>query len=216
MLIVFGTRFCGKIATVNDQWVESKFFSIMFIPIFPVSSMFVTGSEFRSRRGFEIGVNATSVKAVYGRLLSMAPAVLFFFLAYAGINDYYSSTVTNIVYLLLALLCTALCIYFYFYYGKAKPGDISLRNKMGTLTGYYAMPHWFDYGELRNMFGTLEFKYKQLYPDSNWKADLNSSLIPNEKRMLLFGLALFNCMVYDIPENDELFSKADQLNLSAG
>ncbi|MGY4537877.1 hypothetical protein ACVW0P_002296 [Mucilaginibacter sp. UYNi724] len=212
MLIVFGTRFCGKVASVNNQWVESKFFSIMFVPIFPVSSMFVTGSEFRSRSGFQIAVNSKSVKAVYGRLLTMGFAAWFLFIAYVGFMDYGDSHLTNaIIFLLLGVISSALCVYFYFYYGKATTTDIVLRNKIGQLIGYFALPHWLDYAELKNMLGSLELQYKQKYPNNNWKTDLLGNTIEPDKHKLLFGLALFNCMVYDLPENDELYAKADQL-----
>ncbi len=75
----------------------------------------------------------------------------------------------------------------------------------------YALPHYFDYGTLRNMLKDFELKYKNAFPDSNWKDDLQSKHLDQDKAKLLFGLALFNCMVYDMPENDELYAKADQL-----
>jgi len=167
MIVVFGTRFCGKVAAVNNQWVESKFFSIMFIPIFPVGSMFVTNSKFRSRNGFQIAVNAQSVKAVYGRILSLIFSGLFFYLAADNFGSYDRDPIKMIVYLLLGILLGGLCVYFYLYYGKPSPDDVALRNRMGALTSYYAMPHWFDYPQLRNMLGALELKYKQKYPDSD-------------------------------------------------
>lgn len=212
MVIVFGTRFCGKIAQHNGHWIESKFFSIMFVPLFPVGSMFVTGSSFRERQGFSINVNKKSVIAVYARLFSMFFAGYFLFCAYADFLDRHTDWLTVFaMHLLLGLLFAALCIYFYFFFGKATDEDIVLRNKMGHLTGYYILPHLFDYGQLRNMLGSLELTYKQKYPDTNWKDDLKNGSIEPQKYMLLFGLALFNCMVYDIPENDELFAIADQL-----
>ncbi|MFC0515123.1 hypothetical protein ACFFGT_12970 [Mucilaginibacter angelicae] len=184
----------------------------MFIPIFPVGSMFVTGSEFRKRKGFQIAVNGKSVIAVYGRILSLMFAGWFLFMAYDYFTGYMASQMGNaITYLIPGLIFSALCIYFYFHYGKAKPNDILLRNKMGRLTGYYALPNWFDYGDLRNMLGSFESEYKQKYPDGNWKADLQSDKVEPNKHMLLFGLALFNCMVFDSPENDQLYFRADQL-----
>ena len=210
MLITFGTRFCGKVATVNDQWIESKFFSIMFIPIFPLGSMFVTGSEFRSREGFNIGVSALSVKAVYGRMLSMGLAAWFLFLGFDGFRGYGGSQANAFTYLLLGALMSALCVYFYLYYGKASLDDVLLRNKMGRLTGYYALPHWFDYSTQRNMLGSLELQYQKKFPNDNWKADLRDGTADAGKYQLLFGLALFNCIVYDLPENDELFARADE------
>lgn len=85
MIVVFGTRFCGKVAA---QWVESKFFSVMFIPIFPVGSMFVTNADFRRRQGFTMAVNAQSVKAVYGRMFSLIFSVWFLFLAADNYGSY--------------------------------------------------------------------------------------------------------------------------------
>ena len=212
MLIVFGTRFCGKIASVNNQWIESKFFSVMFVPIFPVGSMFVTGSEFRSRKGFSMGINAQSVKAVYGRLFSLIFAAWFLFLAYAGSGGYgpnrFSGTLLN---LFLGILFTLLCLYFYFYYAKATPEDVVLRNKVGHITGYYALPHWFDYYVLKNTFEKLQAQYQKAFPGSNWKGDLQGQGFDNDRCKLLFGLALFNYMVFDMPENDELYALADRL-----
>jgi hypothetical protein len=211
MMIIFGTRFCGKVATVNNQWVESKFFSIMFIPIFPVDSMFVTNLKFRNRNGFNIGVNAQSVKAVYGRILGLIFSAWFLYLAFDSQSSYEGSPLKTIAYLLLGLLFAGLCVYFYLYYGKPGPDDIALRNRVGALTGYYALPQWFEHSQLKNMLGTLELKYKQKYPDTDWKTDLQSDTIDRHKHMLLFGLALFNSMVHDLPGNDELYAKADQL-----
>jgi hypothetical protein len=215
MVIVFGTRFCGKIAQHNGHWIESKFFSIMFVPLFPVDSMFVTGASFRERQGFSIAVNKKSVFAVYGRILSMFFAGYFLFSAYVYFAESYMDWIAGFAtHLTLGLAFAALCVYFYFFFGKATDEDIVLRNKMGHLTGYYILP-LFDYGQLRNMLGSLELTYKQKYPDTNWKDDLKSGNIEPQQHMLFFGLALFNCMVYDIPENDELFAIADKLTISS-
>ncbi|GAA4319782.1 hypothetical protein GCM10023149_18690 [Mucilaginibacter gynuensis] len=205
MIIAFGTGFFGKISNVNDNWIETKFFTIMFLPIFPLTSMFVTGSEFRSRRGFEIDLVGKSVFATYARLFSFLLAAWFFFMAYD--NSYYSVSET-ITYIVAGLLFAAAWVYFCFFYGKASAEDVELRIKIGTVAGIYALPNWLDYNDLRNMLGTSELKYKQQYPDSNWKQELAGDAIAPEKYKLLFALALFNCMVYDLPENDELYKKA--------
>lgn len=211
MIILFGTRFCGKVAAVNNQWVESKFFSVMFIPIFPVSSMFVTNSKSKSRNGFNIGVNSHSVKAVYGRILSLLFSAWFLYLAFDSSGSYEDNPIKTVAYLLLGLLLASLCMYFYLYYGKPNSGDVALRNRIGAITGYYALPHWFDHSQLNDMLSALELKYKQKYPDCDWKTDLQCDTIDRHKHILLFVLALFNCMVYDLPENDRLYTKADTL-----
>jgi len=213
MIITFGTHFYGKVAEHNGQWIESKFFSVMFIPIFPLSSIYVTRSEFNKRAGFNMDLNNTSVAAAYGRLLSFIVAALFLFLSYAAWqNSGYSDNKTGIVlFPVLAIASAVLWTYFCFFYGKATPADITMRNKVGLLTGFYALPHWFEYYQLTVFLKSFEEKYKLMYPNDDWKADLAGANIPNEKHKLLFGIALFNCMVNNKPENDELYAKADAL-----
>lgn len=213
MIITFGTRFYGKVAEHNGQWIESKFFSVMFIPIIPVSSMYVTKSEFNKRMGFNMDLNNMSVTATYGRLLSFIGAA---FCLYAGNGvwqNFYGSDGDHIrtFFSVLAVACAALWVYFFFFYGKPKPADAVMRNKVGLLTGFYALPHWFEYYQLTSYLKAFQDKYKLMYPDGDWKADLAGNNVPEEKHKLLFGIALFNCMVNNLPENDELYAKADTL-----
>ncbi|WP_207422648.1 hypothetical protein [Desertivirga brevis] len=49
------------------------------------------------------------------------------------------------------------------------------------------------------------------YPDSDWQSDLQSTKPDQEKIPHLYAIALFNCMVYDLPENEQLYFKADSL-----
>lgn len=211
MFITFGTNFYGKVATVKGHWIETKFFTVMFVPIFPLNSMYVTGSEFRKRSGFTIALNNKSIIAVYSRLLSFIIAGWFLFWAYESATSYYGEAAGAVKSLILGLLFAAAWVYFAFYYGKATEADIAMRTKVGSVTGLYALPHWFDYPELRNMLGGFQLQYKTKYPDGDWKADLNNDNPAPEKYKLLYALALFNCMAYNLPENDELYAKADAL-----
>lgn len=213
MIITFGTRFYGKVAEHNGQWIESKFFSVMFIPIIPVSSIYVTRSEFNKRAGFNMDLNNTSVTATYGRLLSFIGAAFFLWASNGSWRYTYQGDdkMLSMILIGLAVACAALWVYFFFFYGKSKPADIVMRNKVGLLTGFYALPHWFEYYQLTQFHTSFQNKYKLAYPDGDWKADLAEGNVPAEKHKLLFGLALFNCMVNNKPENDELYAKADAL-----
>jgi len=210
MFITYGTGFFGKVAKVNNQWVETKFFTLMFLPIFPLGSMFVTGSEFRKRKGFDIATDKKSIIATYARLFTFIIAGWFFFSGYALENFYYAQTTQYTCY---AIGCAfaALWIYFSFYFGKATEADALFRNKVGSITGIYAMPHWFEHYQLKNMLNTFASEYKRKYPDTDWKLDLENDNVADEKHSILYGLALFNCMVYDIPDNDKLYQIADGL-----
>jgi uncharacterized membrane protein YuzA (DUF378 family) len=217
MFITFGTRFYGKVANVNGQWVETKFFSVMFLPIFPLMSFYVTGSEYNKRRGFDIAMHKTSVIAAYSRLIFFILSGWMLFLAYVSFTNYFGGSKSSaIIYVILGLAFAAAWVYFCFYYGKATLADMETRNKVGSVTGFYALPHWFDYPQLRNMLKSFQLDYKQKFPDSNWKADLMEDKVDPEKRELLFAIALFNCMVYDLPENDELYARADSVYALTG
>lgn len=206
MIITFGSGFYGKIASVNNQWIETKFFGIMFVPLFPLSSMFVTGSEFRSRRGMEIPLNNKSIAATYARLFSFLIAAWFIYMTAAS-----NENTSIIKFLILSIIFFSAWIYFCFFYGRATGADYILRMKMGVITGLYVMPQWLDYMQIKNMLSDFEHIYKSKYPDHYWKADLQNDKTDPEKFPLLFAIALFNCMVYDLPENDELYIKADAL-----
>lgn len=212
MVITFGTRFCGRIATVNNQWIETKFFHILFIPLFPVGSMFVTQSGYQKRNGFDMGVNSKSVIAVYGRIASMLLGAWFLFWAYAAFSEpYLIGQVNPFIPLILGIVAVAACIYFYRSYGKANDNDIRLRTRVVKLTGFYALPNWFDTIDLLNMISALEAKFKQQYPETDWKDEIKNGTLTNGNALLVYGLALLNCVMYDTPENDELYAEADRL-----
>jgi hypothetical protein len=208
MIFFFGSAFYGKVGTYNDQWIETKFFHFMFIPLFPVSSIYVTGSDFRSRSGLDIGTNGKSIRATYARLFTAAIAVITFYLGF--LPDIFD---TNFKLLMLTTSVTTavLWVYFCFFYGKAKKSEYPMRDKVGSITGFYALPHMFDHAYLFMKFEDFEKKYRILYPGDNWKADLMTGGVNPERYQMLYALALFNFMVDDEPENDTFYAKADAL-----
>jgi len=215
MSLVFGSGFFGKTAQFNEQWVETKFFHVWFIPLFPLSSMFVTGSKFRQRSGFNLALDKKSVIATYCRLL-FSILTLYYLSKLVWADDILfvapeEAQKIMIFNLLKALFYAALVIYFFFFYGKASEEDRLVRTKMGSVTGLYAMPHWFSFEMADTFLTSLEAQYKLSYPDSDWKIDLMHRTVSTEQIPLLYGLATFNCMVHDLPENEQLFYKADKL-----
>lgn len=210
MLVAFGSGFYGKIANYQEQWIETKFFHVMFIPLFPVGSMFVTDSGFRQRSGVDIPTHTTSVLAVYARLFTglLAAFMLYDVFSQYGTGFFYDARYLSYI---ITLFAVGGWIYFCFIFGKASPDDIQMRKKVNSITGMYALPHWLDHSYLWTMLDAFEKRYKEKYPDSNWKEDLNKLNLNNDQCRNLFGIALFNCMVNNLPENDELYIKADSL-----
>lgn len=212
MRIVFGTGFYGKVGKLNNQWIETKFVHLFFVPIFPTGSMLVTNSEFRKRRGLQLPTNKKSVISVYASMFTFLMGVFFWF----SLTDTYYETVEaarwgHIWGWAKLILCAAAWVYFFFFYGKATKEEIAVRTKVGQSMGYYAKPEWFDYAESKSILTTLSINYMSRYPGQDWKTDLKNGTSDLQQQRLLFALALFNCMVYDVPENDELYFKADQL-----
>src|SRR4051812_48307842 len=112
--MVIGTAFLGKVKEVNKQWVETKFF-ILGLPLFPLSSMLVTSSNFRSRQGMHIPLNSTSVIAGYGRLLTFLLGLILFVF---GLSNPERDSINTILAVIGAALL-ALWFFLYFKFGKA-------------------------------------------------------------------------------------------------
>jgi hypothetical protein len=208
MLIVFGTTFNGRIASHEGQRIETQFFSVMFVPIFPLKSMFVTEAGFRKRNGFEMDLQTKSVLATYARTVTTGLAA--FFIWNSFIEPYFSSA-DLFFNKIMALVFTGLAVYFWVFFGKASAGQKAMRNKVASITGIYAEPHWIEFYRQMELLKAFEIQYNQLYPGMDWKDVLTNGNPPAEQHKLLYGLALFNCMINDTPANDELYARADSL-----
>jgi hypothetical protein len=192
MLIVFGTTFNGRIASHEGQRIETQFFSVMFVPIFPLKSMFVTEAGFRKRNGFELDLHMKSIAAAYARVLSMMLAI--FFLWVAVFDPFYDAS-SYLFFRTMSVVAIGVVIYFWFFFGRANAAQKALRNKVASITGIYAEPHWIEYYRQMELLKAFEIQYSQLYPGTDWKDVLTNGNPPAEQHKLLYGLALFNCMI---------------------
>lgn len=205
MVIIFGTAFLGKVKTLNNQCIETKFFCF-FVPLFPINSMLVTSSGWNNRQGIEIPLNSISVISVYARLVSFIVAISNWIFYYSSTSMYYQDTSLP----WSALIFSALCIYFCFFFGKSTKLENEQRNKMGKAIGIYAMPNWFYYDKIKSMLDDLNIKYKILF-ESDWKSDLMKNEIPENKLPILYALAVFNLMFYDEPEDIVYYNRAYEI-----
>ncbi len=213
MIIFFGTGFFGKVKKQNNQWIETKFFYLM-VPIYPINSMLVTSSRWRERQGMEIPLNKTSIIALYGRLVSTAFAVISWINYYIYSTGYYISYgdmhAPRFYFPFFQILFTALAIYFWFFYGKTKKEEFIQRDKIGKSIGVYAMPEWFYTDKAKAILDDLERSYLLDF-NSNWKEDLMSEDVPKNRLARLYGLALFNYLYFDDPENLPFYNRAYEL-----
>jgi len=203
LMIIFGTGFYGKIEDYKNHRIETKFFHVFFVPLFPTSSMYVTSSSFRTRSGLELALHVKSIKAAYGRFFTFLLAAFFLYWTFEnGIRHFLLGSI-------FGFAMTGLWIYLYFFYGKSTDEEIGTRDKVASCTGMYALPHWFNFDQAERRLIFFTALYQEKYPDNDWKADIRKGSKDHEKQRILYGIALFNCMVYDLPENEELYYKAD-------
>ncbi|KIO76746.1 hypothetical protein TH53_13010 [Pedobacter lusitanus] len=202
-MIIFGTGFYGKIEDYKNHWIETKFFHVFFIPLFPTSSMCVIDSSFRKRTGWDLALHSKSVKAAYGRFFTFIIAAFFLFWTFEnGIKNFLAESI-------FGFAMTACWIYLYFFYGKPTAEEIQSRDKMASCTGLSVLPHWISFSHAESQLKFFTTVYQEKYPDSDWKADLKKGQRNPQQIKLLYTLALFNCMIFDTPENEELYYKAD-------
>jgi hypothetical protein len=211
MIILFGTAFLGKVDKIEKQWVETSFF-YLFVPLFPVSSMLVTSSEFRRRQGMKIALNTRSVIAAYARIyLFLLSAYMIWMNWFIASNRFGSFAIRYDFFFFLTIAVVAGWVYFMFFFGRPKEIDVKVRKKIATCTGLYALPEWFDNNEADRFLTSYLNSYRQTYPDADWKKDLESAHLPEEKHQHLYAIALFNCMTFGSDEDAELYYKADRI-----
>ena len=78
--VYVGTRLFGRVQeTPRGQFIVTRFFHILFFPLFPLESYLVTDSHTALWAGFEIPKNSLSIFVGYLRCLSAWAAVSAFF-----------------------------------------------------------------------------------------------------------------------------------------
>lgn len=138
-MIIFGSLFGGKVEQVDNQWIETKYFLLM-IPLFPVSTMFVTNSSFRSRNGIDIGSYGKSIGHGYLRFFSFILALACFGVSISGETSLLRSFPIS-----PAILGTALALLYAWSMmnHRYSTGDQLLeRKRLGAIVGLNALPEW--------------------------------------------------------------------------
>ena len=195
--MIFGTAFLGKVEDVKGHWIETKFV-IIGVPVFPISSMLVTDSTFRSRKGFNIALNEKSIIAGYLRIFLAVLAVVFFVCAEH-----------NGLFALAGIALAMLWLYFCIGFGRANKRDADLREKFGHTTGLYLLPQWLDGSDLYTIYEQLDTKYNFLFGQNDWLVDLQTMTEPDERSPFLYALAYVSYVLGLSEENREMFEKAD-------
>lgn len=201
MVILFGTIFLGKIAKFKTHCIETKFF-YFFLPIFPVSSIYVTSSSFNKRQGIDIPLNTKSVIAAYARVYLLLFAIPFAI----RYQDFFGLLTTSLFYLLLFL---GGWIYFMFFYGRVTFKEKELRNKLLISVNNPIDPKLIEFNTALDFYKKYDELYKEKY-NSNWKEDIKADFNLVNERQLIYGLSLYCYYAYELFEDGELFEKVDR------
>jgi len=204
MIFVHGARHYGKVAKLNQQWVETKFYHLYFIPIFPIESTLIISSQSGIQEALTLPTHKKSVIATYCRVFSLILTAWICYQLFGNTNN------LDLFFAIEAILVLAACMYFYLFYARSTTEEIEFRNKIGSATGLYVLPAWFDHQQAKDQLYKFEYFYKDNYPGQDWKTDIFRQNLNTEQQALLFAIALFNCMTYDVPENEALFARADE------
>ena len=210
--MTLGTLFLGKVKSLNNQFIETKFFAIG-IPIYPVSSIYVTEKNYNQRLGLALPLNKTSVIAGYMRFYIGALAVFCLLEGELLIFAMGISPVNHTLFILLKYLLVAIFIliwaYFMFYFGKSTKAETDLRNKVGKVTGYYIVPSWFDHGFCLEIYDQYAKRYKEMKPNGDWRKDISTLSYADNDLSIYYVLSLFNYVTEPNDESYKLFEKAD-------
>ncbi|HET9624818.1 MAG TPA: hypothetical protein VFP84_25800 [Kofleriaceae bacterium] len=75
MIVIYGTRFYGKVDSHEGQHQLTRFFHIYYVPLIPVSTMWVTRTTDAGYNGHDVKMSLRSVVAGYARVWGPVAAV---------------------------------------------------------------------------------------------------------------------------------------------
>jgi len=163
-MIIYGTHFGGKIEKVDEQWIETKYILLM-VPLIPMSSMFVTGTEWNSRNGFAISMHGKSVMHGYLRFFTFILSLVFWGVSLFAPGEFH----VGIPMPILAGITSLIYAWSYFQVKESK-GEVYIeRKRLGLIMGLNALPEWLPKSvrteltdnltnDVQAAFGSLDFK----------------------------------------------------------
>lgn len=207
--MLFGSVFLGKVKELDNQFIETKFL-LIGIPLYPVSSIFVTHSDYNKRSGFDCIQFRQSIIAGYVRISSFLIGLgilLIGLLSLLGAdeepNEWY--------FVIIGIILLSIWAYSFFILGKPKEEEILRRKRLGNAIGVNALPEWLTNESVIKMIKDIEYKIFQITNDPKWKDNIeNLHRIPKELIPILFAYYSYKCD-FEINLFGEINSKTLQM-----
>ncbi|HWU87338.1 MAG TPA: hypothetical protein VN253_08685 [Kofleriaceae bacterium] len=76
MIVIYGTRFYGKVDSHGDQYQVTKFFHVYYVPLIPVDTLWVTRPLADGYQGHAVRLSGRSVLAGYARVWGPLAALI--------------------------------------------------------------------------------------------------------------------------------------------
>jgi hypothetical protein len=90
MIVIYGTRFYGQVDDHGGQHQLTKFFHIYYVPLIPVSTIWVTRESDGSYHGHDVAMSGRSVLAGYARV--WGPIAMIGAIAAGGVGGIVAAT----------------------------------------------------------------------------------------------------------------------------
>jgi hypothetical protein len=198
-MLVFGSIFGGKVLQVDKQWIETKYFLLM-VPLFPVSTMFVTHSEHNRRNGFEISSVGGSIGHGYLRFFCLIFAIAAFGFSLAGSPYMYdnfpvSPALTGTVFALLYAWSVMNKRY-------ATGEHLLERKRLGAIVGLNALPEWIPFVLRKELEEKIRKEVLEVFGNDNIK-----EIVQNRGVSLKHTALLYAYLRYKIADADGSYQK---------
>jgi hypothetical protein len=201
-MIIYGTYFGGKTKKLDNQWIETKFVLLM-IPLFPISTMFVTSKEFNQRHGLEINVKGGSTLHGYIRFIFLFATIAAFFCSvnYTSFRDGWGGPLT---FPILFVVCASILAWSHLQKTADTSQDVLERKMLGSIMGFNALPEWLPLGTVLQLTQKLQNEVNEEFGSTDVVALARQPQTNIKKTAYLYALLRYKSVME--PENINLQS----------
>lgn len=144
MIIVYGTRFYGKVRACGRSFLGTQFFHIWYVPLIPIGTKLILDTNGTTFRTLDAPFSFKSVMAGYLRVWGPLAAIATLFIGASGISDLADEPGAMIVAGLFSgvvfLAVLAACIVAFAVLGKLSDTEKQQCSVYALHTGYYVDP----------------------------------------------------------------------------
>jgi hypothetical protein len=201
-MIIYGTYFGGKTKKLDNQWIETKFVLLM-IPLFPISTMFVTSKDFNQRQGLDINVTGGSVIHGYIRFIFLF-ATIAALICSLNYNSFRYGWGGPLTFPLLFVACASILAWSHLQKTADTSNEVLERRMLGSIMGFNALPEWLPLPTVLQLTQKLQNEVNEEFGSTDVIALARQPQTDIKKTAYLFALLRYKSVME--PENINLQS----------